>query len=47
MEYLRLIHEKHEKWFEEYDESRVLVLDTSSDFKDKEERIEDMVQKVN
>lgn len=29
LEYLELIHSKHEKWFDEYDKSKVLVIDTT------------------
>lgn len=36
LEYLQSIHTKHEKWFNEYDEKKVLVLDTEEDFKDNE-----------
>ena len=33
LEYLEMIHTKHENWFKEYDSSKVLVIDTSEDFK--------------
>jgi hypothetical protein len=28
-----MVHDKHEKWFEEYDQKQVLIIDTTIDFK--------------
>ena len=42
LEYLEMIHTKHEKWFAEYDSSKVLVIDTTEDFKNNPERITEM-----
>ena len=39
LEYLQMIHTKHENWFKEYDPSKVLVIDTTEDFKGNPERI--------
>lgn len=41
-----MIHGKHEKWFGSYDPKKVLVIDTSIDFKGDENRINDMVDKL-
>lgn len=43
LEYLQMVHDKHEKWFEEYDPTKVLVIDTTQDFKGNEARINEMV----
>jgi len=40
MQYLNLIHEKHENWFKEHNHKNVLILDTTEDFKGNESRIE-------
>ena len=39
LEYLQMIHNKHEKWFEEYDKDKVLIIDTDKNFKSDEKRI--------
>jgi hypothetical protein len=38
-----MIHDKHEKWFEEYDKSKVLVIDTDKNFKGDEARINELM----
>ena len=37
-----MIHTKHENWFKEYDPSKVLVIDTTEDFKGNPEKIDEM-----
>lgn len=39
LEYLKMIHEKHENWFREFDQKKVLIIDTTENFKDNEELI--------
>ena len=46
LEYLKMIHEKHEKWFQEYDKEKVLIIDTDNDFKHNENLIDQMMQKL-
>lgn len=46
MEYLKLIHDKHENWFKEHDPKNVLIIDTTEDFKDNESRLSSMLSKL-
>ena len=46
LEYLQMIHTKHENWFKEYDSSKVLIIDTTEDFKDDEVRVSEMVEQI-
>ena len=46
MDYLKLIHEKHEKWFKGYDPSKVLIIDTTEYFKNNTEKIDEMIAKL-
>ena len=41
-----MIHEKHENWFSEFDNKKVLIIDTTENFKDNEELIEEMLAKL-
>ena len=41
-----MIHEKHEKWFEEYDKSKVLVIDTDNNFKHDQKLVEVFMQSL-
>lgn len=41
-----MIHEKHENWFSEFDNKKVLIIDTTENFKDNEELIEEMLTKL-
>lgn len=46
LEYLQMIHTKHENWFKEYDSSKVLIIDTTEDFKDDEVRVSEMLEQI-
>lgn len=46
LEYLQMIHEKHEKWFEEYDKVKVLIIDTDVGFKGDEGRIAGIMERL-
>jgi deoxyadenosine/deoxycytidine kinase len=46
LEYLQMVHDKHEKWFSEFDPRQVLVIDTTEDFKGDEKKIAEMVDKL-
>jgi hypothetical protein len=37
---------KHENWFKSYDSKRVLVLDTSEDFKNNQSKIDEMINQL-
>ena len=39
LEYLEKIHMKHENWFKNHDSKKVLILDTTEDFKNDEHKI--------
>jgi hypothetical protein len=41
-----MIHEKHEKWFEAYDKSKVLVIDTDNNFKHDQKLVEGFMQSL-
>lgn len=43
LDYLKIIHEKHEKWFESYDKKKVLVIDTEKNFKGDHKRINEIM----
>lgn len=45
-DYLKLIHEKHEKWFKSYPAEKVLVIDTTEDFKESPEKIADFLERI-
>jgi deoxyadenosine/deoxycytidine kinase len=46
LDYLKLIHDKHEKWFKGFPQERVLVIDTSEDFKENPDKIADFLEKI-
>lgn len=46
LEYLKLIHDKHENWFKEHDPKNVLVIDTTEDFKGSDTRVNEMFSKL-
>jgi len=41
-----MIHDKHEKWFEEYDKEKVLIIDTDVGFKGDEGRIAGIMERL-
>lgn len=46
LEYLNKIHDLHENWFKEHDPKNVLIIDTTEDFKNNQERLNEMVGKL-
>lgn len=46
LEYLSLIHKKHEEWFKTYPSDNVLIIDTTEDFKNDPVKIQDMLGKL-
>jgi deoxyadenosine/deoxycytidine kinase len=43
IEYLQMLHDKHEKWIESYEPSQVLILDATNDFCSNDELLNAMV----
>jgi hypothetical protein len=37
---------KHENWFKNYDNKKVLILDTTEDFKNNEQKIAQMIMQL-
>ncbi len=41
-----MIHQKHEEWFSKFDHKKVLVIDTTENFQNNEEKIVEMVKSL-
>lgn len=46
LEYLKMIHDKHESWFDTYPSKNVLIIDTTEDFKNNEAKAQEMLGKL-
>ena len=46
LEYLSLIHNKHEEWFKDYPSENVLIIDTTEDFMNNPVKIQEMLGKL-
>ena len=46
LEYLKMIHEKHEQWFKTYPSDKVLIIDTTEDFKNDSVKARDLLARL-